>query len=61
MKRLSEYIHFVHSHHETQEVYGDKNQSTRTPHDPIKYPTVPRRAFFEFNIIHMFFVLLSED
>jgi len=39
MKRLSEYIHFVHSHRKAEDkciFYCDK---TVTPLDPLKYPT----------------------
>ena len=43
MNTLSEYIHFVHSHHETQDkciIRGVMRQKPVTPHDPLKYPTV---------------------
>ena len=44
MKRLSEYIHFAHSHHETQDkciLRGVLWQKSVTPPpDPQKYPTV---------------------
>ena len=42
MKRLSEYIYFVHSHHETQDkciLKGVLSQNS-PPHDPLKYHTV---------------------
>ena len=43
MKRLSEYIHFVYSHHETQDkciLRGVLWQNPVTPPNPLNYHTV---------------------